>query len=670
MQSLWATARRAHRCGHRAYSTTVAGLGRRVTNTPHRKPTFPDIFTACYMRTETGARPRQVEDVQRDLGNLRKQDMAYWVESSIERLTDDQMDHAWNCLRDIYSNRPYFKEMHKPARLRRSALRAGLQRDFYNCTETTLGLSLRNRATGGLRLAAAYEEVSDQITRRDPLSKVHLENFGKGIRNMVEKLLLRANARSADTIPSPSYDEAMRLLDSGYPFYQLRSIDMEAAKLNTVRINQANRVAINHRGIGTKEKIGRVCYNLLISAYPPDMHTFNSLMIELDGVHLTAFSEQIIHSFFFETYLKPTPTTFAAILSHYTLTKNHGKFMRTIASIVGLDPKSGAKVRRFHIDAALDDPIYRRWAMNTRDRTLLGDYVYEHLPLNRLVVEEILRGLIHFHMIPEAITFFTTCVRRNVDITTTTIRQVFDACVWTLDWSAGVRLLQEISKHVHLWKVLMKLCDYKTRAHLIERTYSIFDMVGMGGASRQISPERLADLELSSNKLLKLKAKVTRSASGLPEYLQPTRERGSLELDEGLRQSYSRALQIESLWKEITRVRKTFVSIESKFLKHPFTLEARAWMADRIGHDALERSNLLFTEMQESLEQWDLMEQKSNLQRRRTSAVSERLHAGEATRLENETQAHTPLLSNLVARSTGWGTQNVFMNVKVGTSHE
>ncbi|VUC35168.1 unnamed protein product [Clonostachys rosea] len=537
--------------------------------------------------------------------------------------------------------------MHKPARLPTSALRAELQRDFYNLTETTFDPWLLNQVTGGPRLAAAYEEVADHMSRRDPLSKLHLRNFAKNTRKIVEKLLLRANARSSDLIPSESYNEAMRLLNSGYPNYQLRSVDVEAAKLNTVRLNQANRVAINNDTIGIKEKIGRVCYNLLISVYPPDMHTFNSLIIELNGMHLTPFSERIVHGFFWDTYLKPAPSTFAAILAHYSLTRNHGMFMRTIACIVGLDARSGAK---FHIDAALDDPLYRGWAMNTRDRTMVGDYIYEHLPLNRLVVEEILRGLIRFHMIQEALVLFTTCIRRGVALTTTTIRQVFDACVLTLDWSAGVTLFQQISTHNHVWKALLRLCDLETRAHVIDRAWSILDMVGFGGRSRQISPERLAGVDLSGNKLLKLKHKFSSSAGNLPERLQPQRQRGSLELDEDMRQFYSRTMQIECLWKELDRVRKTLVSIERKCWKYLFSPEARVW---REGHDALEKSSSLFTEIQESLEQWDLTGQNLNLERPQSPGVSERLHTSEATRPGNETQAHTPLLPDLIASSTG-----------------
>lgn len=549
---------------------------------------------------------RQLDEARQELADLKEPPTPRHIDvkSSVAWLTDDQMDELWCTLKDIWLSRPYMKEIHQPATLSVSELRERLQLDHYGCRSAKSIASLRWTNLQRLERAMIFEESESSVPRRDPTDQRHIRCFSSTIESMVKQLMRRAESslkceKKRGSSQCPSFQAAQELLDQGYPRYSLSRVDPDRARQNTINLNNANRAALKNKELPLMEKIGQICYNLLVSAYPPDMHTFNTLILGFDKLHgYRAFSDVVIYNFIHKTYLRPSPTTYAAILYHSKVTKNHLKFLETISRLVGLDGITGAKVRNMHLEKVVDNPRFEGWATDMRRRTITGDYVWEHAPLNRLMVEEAISGFLHFHMFVAAVSLLTTCMRTGVLVSTRYINQVLDECLLSLDWSASVRLIQDLTRDRNIWPTMLKFFSDKTAATVVDRIYSILDLIGLGVSAQPMSYEGLANLGISSSKLTFFLDQVHRTNLSFPCSLSIDPARGDAELPDSEKASQSRLLQIESLSKEVVRTRQTIKSIESKLLNaYHLSPDFCASMALYIGSEALDSSQRLAEEV-------------------------------------------------------------------------
>ncbi|EFY93591.1 hypothetical protein J3459_008495 [Metarhizium acridum] len=614
MQSLWTKAGQAHRCGCRACSTAIGAAGRRATGaTGRRKATFAEIFTACYssvfataaivdaVRKDDRRREldRQLEEARRELGELqeRSSSTSSQTEANAPDLSIQQMDTLWKSLKAIYRNRPFMKEIDKPAVIDASELIANLKKEYYNAVGEPSLHSSRQINYDQLERAIKAEERDSRIGSRESLNQVHLLRESHSVEYLVQQLLHRAEMLDKSSAECPSFDEARGLAAKGYPNFLFRSVDPDKAAKNTVALNNQIRSLVKTHDLSWKEKIGRVCFNLLVSAYPPDMHTYNTLIVAFDRSGHHGFSDALVYSFFHRRLLKPTPSTFTAILNHYRVARNHGQFLRTLACLTGIDRKSGGKMGRRHIKD-VESWGMEKWAANTKLRTSTGNWVWEHVPLNVLLVETILNGLLHFKLFDEAASFFVSCMRSGVALSTSVVKQLFDECVAALDWRAAVRLIRGLSDSQKRWEILLSQEDADTTAHLVGRAFALIDICGL--STHREREGRLINLDISGPRLNRLLESLSKANLSPDILVHP----GSFEVartKEGAEMtlSKSRLLQLESIWKEYEFVRKTTNSIESKLLYPEFSSTFRTSMAIHISKSAIQRSVILAREVQD-----------------------------------------------------------------------
>ena len=291
MKSIWSKVGQAHHCGCHACKTAVHGAGRRVTTASRRKVTFAEIFTAAYSSVFASAAvvdaihkddrrkdlDRQLDEARRDLAELKERNRTIpehdqthdSVESSIANLTSDQMNELWSTLRLFYTHRPYYKEIHKPATLRDSELRQKLQREHYGCPDSNSVKTTRRSDLERLQQAMLIEESDSSIQQTDPRGQEQMEHLTRGMAGLVGNMMYRVGAKADEfSMPSPSFDAAHKLLEEGYPHYSFPQVDPESARENVKNLNRANRSIINDKRIRMKEKVGKVCCNLLLSRFP------------------------------------------------------------------------------------------------------------------------------------------------------------------------------------------------------------------------------------------------------------------------------------------------------------------------------------------------------------------------------------------------------------------
>ncbi|OAA41355.1 hypothetical protein NOR_05433 [Metarhizium rileyi] len=617
MQYLWVRAGRAHRCGCRACSTAVGVAGRRATGAAgRRKATFAEIFTACYSSVFATAAivdavrkddrrkelDRQLEEAKRELGELleRSNPISPKTEANTSDISIKQMDILWKSLKAIYQNRPYMKEIDKPAMIDASELVANLKENYYNAEGEYYLRSSSQIDYEQLERAIMDEEQDSRISSREALNQIQLLRESQSVEYLVRQLLRRAELIDTDLNECPSFTEARGLTERGYPNFSFRSVNPGKASKNTIALNRQIRHLVNTNDLSWKEIIGRVCYNIFVSAYPPDMHTYNTLIVAFDRAGRHAFSDALVYSFFHQRLLKPTPSTFTAILNHYKITHNHGQFLRTLACLTGLEEKYGGKMGRRHVK---DIELWgmEKLAANTSLRTRTGNWVWEHVPLNIPLVETVLNGLLYFKLFDEAASFFVSCMRAGVSLSSRAVKQLFDECVAALDWRAAVRLVRGLSNGQKRWEVLLSQEDVDTAAHLVGRVLALIDFCGLNSHGEHVGEKRLKNLDISGPKLHRLLDSLVKAKLLLPDVYSGSLQAANAEARTESSRSKSRLLQLESLWKEYVFVRKTTNSIESKLLCPEFSSTFRTAMAMHIGASAVRKSLMLAREFQDAV---------------------------------------------------------------------
>ncbi|XP_044724392.1 pentatricopeptide repeat domain-containing protein [Hirsutella rhossiliensis] len=610
MQALWSRAGQSHRCGCRPCNIALAAARRRAaTAARRRKPTFAELFTACYssvfataavvdaIRKEDRRRDldRLLEEARRDLSDLQDREPFAAPEGDARTpdLSIQQMDALWRCLKTIYKTRPYMKEIHKPATVTASQLFASLRSERYGCpSEETLRAASRTDYEE-LEKAVLADESDETLLSREALNKVQLLRESTSVKHLVNKFLARTLKVDKQPGTTPSFEEACILAKTSQTTYTFRSIDSEWAKRNTVLLNRQLRSIMNNPDLRVKEKMGRVCYNLLISAHAADMHTYNTLIVAFDKAGLHGFADALVHSFFHERLLRPTPSTFVAILNHYKVTRNHGRFLYALACITGVDCRTGGKLRRRHVEDVERSPMLLDWALDVRLRTLSGSWVWEHVPPTRALVEEAIYGLLHFKLFEQAASFFLTCVRWGVGLSTKVVKQVLDECVVAMDWKGALQLIRGLMTCKKQWKVMLLTGDGATDWYLISRIYALLDLCGLRSPGGRVSAACLANLDISGSELGGLMEALEEQVSELDRMCLPAADAPATKAVKGGQEGAcpkTRLMQIESVWKDYVYVRKTTSSIESKLLKPDFSIEFRTSMALHIGNAAVQRA--------------------------------------------------------------------------------
>lgn len=617
MQALWSRAGQVHRCGCRACDSAISGIGRRAsTAARRRKPTFAEVFTACYssvfataavvdaVRKEDRSQEldRQLDEARRELAELQqlRQSEITRAAANLEvttrpELTSEQREEIWDTLKTIYKNRPFMKEIHQPVTLDASELLTRLQTDYYKCPSDATMQVLRRTDLDKLEMEIADEENRD-VDRRDPVNRRQLHQDSRTVIHLVNQLLDRADFNDRTSLPSPSYSEARELARCS-PEFTFRAADPVRARRNTKLLNSRLREIVSKRDLGLREKVGRVCYNLMVSPYPPDMHTYNTLIVAFDKTGHEYLSEAFVNSFFYYRRLKPTPSTLLAILNHYQLSGNHGRFLRTLACTTGADVVTGAKIWRRHLESVRDQDV-KYWTNRRNSWTQTGDWIWEHAPITQNLIESLIRGLLHFKMFDEAAALLVSCARANITLDTKCIKLLLEECILALDWRAAVRLIRGFTDSAQSWLATLMNREYET-AYFVNRLYVLLDICGLPSTNeRTPSKSRLYSLNISGARFARFTEFL--AVGHIMSQLHLTSPPGTKEcseMEDALRRSKSRLLQLESLWKEQALVSKTTKSIESKLLYPDFPGPFRRSMAQFLGEASIQASSNLSQEV-------------------------------------------------------------------------
>lgn len=643
MQALWSRTGLSHRCGCRACEQII-GVGRKTTSAARRrKPTFAEVFTACYtsmlctatmvdtMRKDDRAKKidSELRTVREELAELqaRRQQRDETIREAYAAIDDHDFTPSdlsgpqnytfWTHLDWMYDNLPAAKERRWAPRLTPSTLVDRLKWQQYGVETPDDGWSHVDAQIDRLKQEIRAEEANPQVVQRFPTTETHFEKacettyglishllgraewirtfrllndgvyeqpdgvaahrlheakitevmgpqfWRKTPTNMKERFVLRRRLRraldtglyevlekdhSSNRRSSPLH-QAWMAFDRRQENWDFRGWNREAAKDNTITLNNHLRGLVQDPSISLDELIGHICYNLLLSPFLPDIHTYNLLMAEFAKRKETKLFS-IVANAVLTSRMQSTPATLALLVTGSAISKNEAWLTRGIGGIIGRDPRYGALICRRELPTA------------TSER----QYIHSKAPLYPILRESLITNLLHFQLFEAAASVFLACVASNARLGADIVQRVFQAHVESLDMQGALRLIRGLCLLTGEFCGMVRSLSAENFVTICRHLYALFDLCGLStDISDDPGPTTLHGIDKQI--LLPLLTLMQHSRPALhphnPALLREHRD----ATEPPISTVSSRVLQLESIDKELTRARRTLSSLELELVE-------------------------------------------------------------------------------------------------------
>ncbi|KAL7623641.1 hypothetical protein AAE478_005193 [Parahypoxylon ruwenzoriense] len=291
---------------------------------------------------------------------------------------------------------------------------------------------------------------------REPKTDWELQRTTAAVVSLVNRLLWQSRA-GGSTRPQDNEDaswefgrtedailEELRreLQTSHYPSYEHPSQNIEDAARTRFLLGESIRRIFNQAS-GSKEIVGKICYNLLTVKTPPSIHTYNTLIAGFNRIQRPDLAQIVVDSYFLRTAWPATQQTIVCLLNHYRATNNVEGMRDTIKRMRGVKD-TGLRFRIISKDAiytkewlvwATENCASRKSAFVERARR--GDEVFN----------SIIKGWLHYGEVGNACMVFIACLRNGGTVTTQTLQELFTACLAAVDFTAVRRLVRGFAKN-------------------------------------------------------------------------------------------------------------------------------------------------------------------------------------------------------------------------------
>ena len=232
-----------------------------------------------------------------------------------------------------------------------------------------------------------------------------------------------------------------------------------------------------------RSPMAKICQYLLLSRTPPNIHTYNLLLVrfcQLEEVSLVHF---VLESMW-ESHIRPNEITHATILRFFTITENKMEFSLYVKRMRGL--QRGLALA--DPDRPLSPLLKRRVHLFGRD----SQKIAEKARMNQEVYSALIVGFLRFFDPEDAMYWYRAMIdqgwRPTAEILTAILRK---SCLQN-DWSAGVAAWQQFAKEAlkataPAYEWMLRLCQRCERRH-------VYSDILNGGVREGTLPARVLDL--------------------------------------------------------------------------------------------------------------------------------------------------------------------------------
>lgn len=229
--------------------------------------------------------------------------------------------------------------------------------------------------------------------------------------------------------------------------------------------------------------VASICQHLLLSRTPPNIHTYNLLLVRFCQLGQKDWVRSVLQSMQ-ESHVRPNEITHATALRFFTVTEDRKEFRLYSLRMQGM--------KRGHTLAHPDRSIpyisgdrYHRFGTGLRK-------IAEKARMNQEVYTSLIVGALQLFDTREAMYYYRSLIHEGWKPSMEILTSILQDCCQKGDWKGGFSVWQEISrlgeqatKLGYEW--MLRLCRYC-------REEEIFEKVLLDGIVRGILPSRILDL--------------------------------------------------------------------------------------------------------------------------------------------------------------------------------
>ncbi|WQF81883.1 Putative tetratricopeptide-like helical domain superfamily [Colletotrichum destructivum] len=519
MQALWSRAGQAHHCGCKACFNAAGGMMRQsATRATRRKPTFSEVFTACYtsiMGTAAVLDAQKKDERRKELDRQLEEARAEFrmlVENApshlprervpdaciapshllLERAPAGSITNRYKGALRRYKKQPeeiaeFFDSLGPTPKWPRVSPRSRQVKDIWHQyrLEPQMNRSYTVVDTDYKLLARFIrsEEIMTRIQHRIPTTSQQLEVAERKMRQLVTSLLRAGEARKThDEARSEKCDsKALRrvmddLCKSEHPHYDV-DLDPNTVSRCSADLNRSLRDIFEEaQPSDIQPTILKVCYNLLVASQPPTIHTYNTLINGFSSAGLHFLASRVVKAFLRST-VEPTQSTLVCLLNHFKEANDREGFYKIIERMTGKD-RRGINIRRKFVEQVHATDSLHKWAM-TKDIAVNRDYVIERAWFDVRVLTAIIEGMLRFGYLRYAADTMALGFNLGFVFSMQAIRTVLNACVLELDPKPAIVILKAFASRPSL--IEARFSKESHRAYIARRVQSLLYICGMFG---------------------------------------------------------------------------------------------------------------------------------------------------------------------------------------------
>ncbi|RYP26691.1 hypothetical protein DL767_007921 [Monosporascus sp. MG133] len=443
---------------------------RSTTAAPRRRVSPADIFTACYttiLGTATIIDAHRKDARRKELDDKLEKAKAALSTVAIQEGSSSQQPEENDGASDSVSNRPNKRPV---PRRRNEKYTSSLLQELASLCDITRSPSGRSSWMQDqlhwvkVEATIAAEENDPECLLREPKSAKQLGMTTDTVLRLVDGLLGQnrihysgagRDHEGAGRQLTKAEEDVLRELEeirtgNYYPSYEHPTSNPEKSQSTRLLLSNSLRRIFN-QALSSTEVVGRICYNLLTSSYPPTIHTYNALIAGFNRILRPDLAQVVVDSYIHQTAWPATQQTMVCLLNHYRGKSDMGGLRDVIARM------RGVRDTGLHFSIIPKDKVYSedwlRWA-SVHCASRKNAFV-ERAHRGSEVFDSIIRGWLHHGNVSAASMIFIACVRNRSWIPIQTLHHLFTACLAAVDHSTARQMVKGIVKHLQKFIVLI-----------------------------------------------------------------------------------------------------------------------------------------------------------------------------------------------------------------------
>ncbi|KAL0941142.1 pentatricopeptide repeat domain-containing protein [Colletotrichum truncatum] len=514
MQALWSRAGQAHHCGCKACFNAAGGMIRQsATRVTPRKPTFSEIFTACYTGIMATAAvidakakdkrrlelDRQLEEARAELDTLKKRRPRQYDDDSAPpgSVENRYQGSLWEHKRqkgeisEFLDSLSHLDSWAKPLPRSGEVNRYWEECGFITTKDSLARLKAINYADCDNRLMEEENRQGPDMAHRMPKTLQQLEMAELGMADLVDRMV-----RDSKKILQASDWEALQnevalLRNDNMPRYREDS-DTATVKACSAKLNTSLGAIFANESYDQRKKISKMCHNLLVSPQPPTIFTYNTLILGLNRSGLHSLAQGVVGAFF-KSKVEPTRKTMACLLNHFRESGEEQRFFNVIQRMTGKDAR-GIKIRRKEIEDVLTHEQLFLWAA-VKNVAIGNKYVVERAWFDVDIFTAIIQGMLNFNFVRHAAATFSIALKYGITFDVQTTSNLLEQCIYTLDTKAAQQILDAFQMKPRLIRATFR--QEKDQQYLAGRIQNLIDICHLDQTPFSVAPW----LQVSESKL-------------------------------------------------------------------------------------------------------------------------------------------------------------------------